>query len=229
MFDALTNALESAAGDRDVRVVLLEGSGGNFTAGSDLADFARVPSLDKNSPPIRFIRTLSVCEKPVVAKVEGHAVGVGTTMLLHCDLVYASTNARFAVPFVELGLVPEAGSSLLLPLRLGHQVAAELMLLPEPIPAERAKELRIVTAVFPAERLDDEVQRRVKRLASQAPAAIRETKRLLKRDLGEPLAKRIEAENVVFGQRLASEDTARAIRTFLEGRRRSPTTEGAQT
>lgn len=218
MCAALGDELEAASREEEIRVVLLEGGGGNFSAGADLADFASATSLDADAPPVKLIRILAAFDKPLVAKLQGLAVGIGATLLLHCDLVYAGESARLLYPFVDLGLVPEAGSSALLPAHVGHQIASEIFLLPEPIDAARAAELRLITAVFPDVNLDAEVAKRIQRLLRQPFAAVRETKRLLRRSAAEPLAERIRAELTVFAERLVSDETRQIVHEFLDRR-----------
>src|SRR5579859_2852641 len=147
MYAAMTEALEAAGRDDAVRAVLIRGEGGSFTSGNDLGDFMQSPPTDENSPVLRFLAKLSAFDKPLVAAVEGHAIGIGTTMLLHCDLVYAAPSARFQLPFVNLALVPEAASSFLLPRLAGHVHAAELLFFGEPFDAATARDLGIVNAV----------------------------------------------------------------------------------
>ena len=149
MYQAMADALKAAEADSKVRVVLIHGKSDLFTAGNDLQDFLDNRSRDENRPAFQFLRNISRAQKPIVAAVAGAAVGIGTTMLLHCDLVYAAPNARLQLPFVNLGLVPEAASSLLLPALVGYQRAAELLLLGEPFSAQTAKEIGLVTAVVP--------------------------------------------------------------------------------
>ena len=157
MYEALLAAFETASGDEGVGALLLSGEGGVFTAGNDIGDFlASAQSAAKESastPASRFIRALARFEKPLVAAIEGQAVGIGTTLCFHCDLVYAAPSARFLMPFVNLGLVPEAGSSMLAPMRFGRARAAEFLLLAEPFDAETAREIGLVNAIVPAEDL----------------------------------------------------------------------------
>src|ERR1700678_2676947 len=174
MYEALLGAFESAAGDEGVGALLLAGEGGVFTAGNDIGDFlAGAQSAAKKSlstPGGRFIRALSRFEKPLVAAIEGQAVGIGTTLCFHCDLVYAAPNARFLMPFVNLGLVPEAGSSMLAPMRFGRARAAEMLLLAEPFGAETARELGLVNAVVPPEQLYAHALEKARALAAKPRA-----------------------------------------------------------
>jgi enoyl-CoA hydratase/carnithine racemase len=219
MYDALAAALAEASADAAIRAVLIKGSGGVFTSGNDLQDFMRSPPSGSDSPVFRFLEALVAFEKPLVAAVEGHAIGIGTTMLLHCDLVYAADSARFALPFVNLALVPEASSSFLLPRLMGHARAAELLFLGEPFDATTAKELGIVNAVFPAGDVVSEARKRVHALTEKPPEALRQTKRLLKAPLAAETRARMQAEGALFVERLASKEVAEAITAFFEKRR----------
>ncbi|MBR2817567.1 MAG: enoyl-CoA hydratase [Reyranella sp.] len=217
MYGAMADALASAASDTSVRVVLITGTGDAFTAGNDLGDFVDAPPTGGDSPVIRFLVALSSASKPVVAAVNGLAVGVGTTMLLHCDLVYAGHSATFSVPFVNLALVPEAASSLLLPRRIGHARAAELFLLGGRLDARQAEAMGLVAAVFDDDRLVDEALRRARALATKAPTAVRATKALMKRG-DESVADRMQAESELFRLQLKSSELKEAIQAFREKR-----------
>lgn len=219
MYDALSEVLVSAAADREVRVVLIRGSEQVFSAGNDLGDFIAHPPATEDAPVWRFLRTLSAFPKPIVAAVCGVAVGVGTTLLLHCDLVYAGTNARFSVPFVSLGLCPEAASSLLLPKLFGHQGAAEALLTGEPFDAEFALQSKLVNRVLPPEAVLDFALSQARKIAQQPSSAVMETKRLLKlADAGDVLA-RINEEAKRFAQMLDAEAAREAIAAFTEKRK----------
>ncbi|HEY6008822.1 MAG TPA: enoyl-CoA hydratase [Geobacteraceae bacterium] len=219
MYTALVEGLREADGDDSVRVVLLTGVDGCFTSGNDLADFMVAPSTGAESPVMLFLRALSQFRKPIVAAVTGTAVGVGVTMLLHCDLVYAGAGAVFQLPFVNLGLCPEAGSTLLFPMIMGHQRAAELLLLGEPFTAEKACAVGIVNAVAP----DNEVLARAREkslhLTAQPPAAVRLAKALLKRDYAAPLQATIAEEGKEFMGRLKSPEAGEALQAFRERRK----------
>lgn len=219
MYQNMADALASAESDPAVRVILISGAGGNFTAGNDLTDFLATPPMDERAPVYRFIEGFSRLEKPFVAAVEGVAIGVGTTMLLHCDLVYAGSNARFALPFANLGLTPEASSSLLLPLRAGHARAAEMLMLGEVFAAQVALEAGIVNAVLPDGQVLAHALERCRKLITQPAASLRLTKQLMKRAeqtlVGETM--RIEAE--VFRQRLVSPEAKEAFAAFFEKRK----------
>lgn len=217
MYAALADAFAAAEADPAVRVILLAGAGGAFTAGNDLQDFLGRPPAGDDAPVFRFLRALVTAGKPLVAAVSGVAVGVGTTMLLHCDLVYAGDSALMSMPFVNLALVPEAGSSLLLPRLVGHQKAAELLMFGEPIDARTAREIGLVAEVFPDAALADEVRARVAKLAAKAPEALRLTKQLMKApkaSVGEQMA----AEGALFQQRLGSAEAREAFTAFMEKR-----------
>src|SRR5882672_9203719 len=217
MYGAMADALASAAADVSVRVILITGSGNVFTAGNDLGDFLNAPPAGAESPVLRFLAALSTAEKPVVAAVNGLAIGIGTTMLLHCDLVYAARSAVFSAPFVNLALVPEAASSLLLPRRIGHAKAAEMFLLGGRMDAEQAEASGLVTAVFAVDRLHAEVVDRARALAAKAPSAVRATKVLMKRG-DEPVAERMRAEGAQFAFQLQSAELREAVQAFREKR-----------
>jgi enoyl-CoA hydratase/carnithine racemase len=212
MYMAMADALETL--DPAVRVVKFEGVGGCFTAGNDLKDFLGEPPSDLNHPTLRFIKLLPKVPVPMVAQVEGPAIGIGTTLLLHCDLVVAATNASFAVPFVKLGLVPEAASSLLLPNLMGHQRAAAMLLLGDTVDAVTAERFGLVTHLVEPAALAETADRLVQKLMSLPPAALRETKKLMKTDT----AAQMDAELKVFLARLKSEELKEAATAFLEKR-----------
>jgi enoyl-CoA hydratase/carnithine racemase len=217
MYGAMADALGSAATDGSVRVILITGTGDAFTAGNDLGDFLNAPPAGAEAPVFRFLTALSTAEKPVVAAVNGLAVGIGTTMLLHCDLVYAARSAVFSAPFVNLALVPEAASSLLLPGRIGHAKAAELFLLGGRMDAKQAEASGLVTAVFDDGVLRTEAMDRARSLAAKAPSAVRATKMLMKRG-EEPIAERMRAEALQFAAQLKSAELREAIKAFTEKR-----------
>ncbi|HEV2146894.1 MAG TPA: enoyl-CoA hydratase [Longimicrobiaceae bacterium] len=218
MYAAMADALAAAEDDPAVRAVLLSAEGDAFTGGNDLADFLQRPPTDDSSPVLRFLHALIGASKPLVAAVNGLAVGIGTTLLLHCDLVYAGRSARFHLPFVSLGLVPEAGSSLLVPQRVGQARAAELLLLGEPFDAERALEMGIVSAVFPDADLAEKAEERALRLAAQPPAAVRATRALLRRADRAALQDQMREESALFLERLRSPEAREAMQAFLERR-----------
>ncbi len=219
MYAALADALSRAEGDPAVRVVLLHGKPDCFCAGNDLKDFLeRVPGAGE-PPAHRFLRRIAAATKPLVAAVGGPAVGIGTTMLLHCDLVYAAPGTRFQLPFVSLGLVPEAASSLLLPAIAGYQRAAELLLLGRPFDAEKALAAGFVTAVVPEAELLGRARAAAGELAALPPASVRATKELMKRAQAQPVAARIAEEAAIFGERLTSPEAKEALTAYFEKRK----------
>ena len=219
MYVALVEALEAADADPDVRAVILTGAGNCFTAGNDLQDFLKNPPLGVDSPVIRFLHAISRFSKPLLAAVPGVAVGIGTTMLLHCDLVYAAPNARFQLPFVRLGLVPEAGSSLLLPAIAGYQRAAELLMLGQPFDANKALAAGFVTEIVPEAELIERARGAAHALAELPPASVRLTKRLMKASLGRAVGEQIDAELREFKERLGSPEAKEAMTAFFEKRK----------
>ena len=219
MYTALRQALEQAEQDQAIRAVVLTGGADCFTSGNDLKDFMEHPPQDSSSPVFEFLTVLSRTEKPLIAAVSGPAVGIGTTLLLHCDLVYAGINTLFQLPFVNLGLCPEAGSSLLLPQRLGHQRAAELLLLGEPFGAEKAREFGLVNEILEDAEVLEAALARARRIAAQPPAAVRLTKALMKRADAQTLNEVIYLEGKHFIERLRSAEAQEALRAFLERRK----------
>lgn len=214
MYQALAAELQAALADRAVRAVLLSGAGASFSAGNDLNDFLAEPEFTSAHPVMDVLRALATFDKPLVAAVHGTTVGIGVTMLLHCDLVVAARGTQLLMPFVALSLVPEAGSSLLLPRLVGQQRAAELLLLGEGLDALDAERLGLVNRVVEAEKLLDEARSLAQRLAQQPVEALRATKRLLRGDSAEVLA-RIEAEAKLFGACLKSEEFRAQVRAVL--------------
>lgn len=220
MYAAITDALASAETEPSVRVALITGEGDVFTAGNDLVDFMNQPPTTsrEDAPPVAaFLETIATMETPLAAAVNGLAVGVGVTMLLHVDLVYAAEEATFRTPFVDLGLVPEAASSLLLPHRIGHARAAEMFLLGETMGAEDALGCGLVAKTFERDALMGETVRRCEALARKAPAAVRATKRLMRGD-GDAVRARMAEELAVFAARLQSDEFREAAGAFLEKR-----------
>ena len=217
MYEAMTEAIAIAETGPAIRAVLFSGAGDAFCAGNDLNDFVGDPPTGMESPAFRFLRAISTVQKVLVAAVHGAAVGIGTTMLLHCDLVVAARSARLSLPFVSLGLVPEAASTLLLPRAVGHLRATELLLLGDPIDAETALRWGLVNRIVDDERLIDAAMELVTRLASLPPAAVRLTKQLLKGDRG-GVGVRIEQEADIFVDRLKSPEFQEAVSAFLEKR-----------
>ena len=219
MYAGLADAIGKADGDPQVRAVLLHGAPDCFCAGNDVGDFLKRPPLAQGSPSQRFFEVMQTVRKPVVAAVGGPAVGIGTTMLLHCDLVYAASNARFQLPFVPLGIVPEFGSTYILPLLAGYQRAAELLLLGQPFTAEKAKEVGIVSDVFPVEELLSRTIKIAEALAALPPESIRLTKSLMKKRHAATVRETIAEEIKVFGERLQSAEAKEAMSAFLEKRK----------
>ena len=223
MYAALGDALEAAAKDASVKVVMFTGSGDSFTAGNDLADFAAAGAkpvgADEGETPVnRFLRLIATTEKPLIAAVNGLAVGVGVTMLLHCDLVYAGQSATFQTPFVNLGLVPEAASSLLLPSLVGNQKAAELLFLGKKIGAAEAERIGLVADVLPDAELAARAGAIAQELATKAPTAVKLTKQLLRGASRPDIARRMAEEGVHFAKQLRSAEVKEAISAFFEKR-----------
>lgn len=219
MYTAMTAALERAVTEPAVRVVLITGVPGCFTSGNDLLDFVQHPPKDESSPVLQFLGAMAAFPKPIVAAVNGIAVGIGVTLLLHCDLVYAAEDARFQMPFVNLGLCPEAASSYLLPRLMGHVRAAELLLLGEPFDARTAREFGLVNGLCSVQAVEEEAMARALRLAAQPPAAVRATKALIKSALVQPVAGALREESVRFAERLTSPEAAEAFQAFLGKRK----------
>lgn len=219
MYGVLVDALASAAEDRAVRAVLFTAAGEGFCAGNDVGDFmaAAMSGKTENIVAGRFVEAIARFPKAMVAAVQGTAVGIGATMLLHCDLVYASENAKLHMPFVALGLVPEAGSSLLLPRRVGHALAAEMILLGTPLEAARAREVGLVNAVVPAAGLRDHALARAIELARLPPKALRVSRALLRGDRGDVEA-RIAEEGRHFMECLVSPEAREAFTAFVQRR-----------
>ncbi|QVW22228.1 enoyl-CoA hydratase/isomerase family protein [Pseudomonas hormoni] len=216
MYSHLAEALKQADTDPEINAVLITGSAECFTAGNDIADFLQQPPSNLDSPVFQFMLTLLECRKPVIAAVAGAAVGIGTTMLLHCDLVYVSRDARLRMPFVNLGLCPEFGSSLLLPRLLGHAKAAELLLLGEGFSGEQAAEWGIATeALGSGEAALAKAREMALRFESLPPEAVRISKQLMKAPDRELLRKVIEEEGALFTQRLRSPEAVAALSGFI--------------
>jgi len=219
MYRQLGAALASADVDDAVRAVLLHGTRDCFSAGNDLADFLKPRAAGEESPAMHVFRALPTMKKPVVAAVGGPAIGIGCTLLLHCDLVYAGQGARFQLPFVPLGLIPEFGSSYLLPLVAGYQRAAELFLLGQPFTAERAREAGIVNAVVPDAEVIPAAEKAARALAALPAESLRLTKGLLKKTHAQSLEARIAEETRIFAERLASPEAKAAMSAFLQKRK----------
>ena len=220
MYAALADALQNAESNGDIRCTLITGSEECFTAGNDLSDFAAGPSEDfEASPAGRFLFGLVAAEKPVVAAVNGPAVGIGTTMLLHCDLAFAGNNTAFQMPFANLGLCPEGGSSLLLPTWLGRVRASELLMLGGVFDAQKASELGLINRVCEPAETESQALQACRQLAAQPPAAIRATKRLISRGSLSGLRDAMLAEGEQFGELLSSPEAKEAFQAFMEKRK----------
>jgi enoyl-CoA hydratase/carnithine racemase len=220
MYDALSHAVDEAESDPAIRVILLHGKGDAFTAGNDLEDFMRRPWKGQSVPPaVRFIRAVASARKPIVAAVQGLAVGVGTTILLHCDLVYAAEDTKFLMPFINLGIVPEAASTVLLPLLVGRQRASELFLLGTPLTAHRACELGLVNAVLAPEALLATATAAAQQLSEKPAGAVLACKALIKRAYQAEVERALSEEVAIISERLESAETAEALSAFLEKRK----------
>jgi enoyl-CoA hydratase/carnithine racemase len=220
MYGALADAI-GGAGD-DIRLITIRGKGQDFAAGNDLADFLEVrPGGGEEIAVWRFLRALAGCEIPIVAAVHGNCVGIGTTMLLHCDLVIADETARFSMPFVDLALVPEAASSLLLPRIAGRRRAARYLLLGETFGAEEAEATGLVSHRVPEGQLDAKLDEIVAALLAKPREALRATQRLLRHGARDELLERMKLESSVFAERLSSPEVRRAISAFFESRKPS--------
>lgn len=219
MYEALAAAFERAEADAEVRAVFVHGRPDCFCSGNDIQDFLQRDPHASDSPAIRFLQRIAGARKPVVAAVGGPAVGIGTTMLLHFDLVYAAPATRFQLPFVPLGLLPEAASSLLLPMSTGYRRAAEIMLLGQPFDAEKALAAGIVTAVVPEAEVLERARAAAAQLAALPPSSVRLTKELMKRGPAQAVAERMAEEHRLFAERLASPEAKEALAAFLEKRK----------
>lgn len=213
MYAALVDAFNEARADDSVRVVLLSGAGASFTAGNDLNDFLGADLSDDNNA-LRFLRLLPTFRKVLIAAVHGQTVGIGVTALLHCDLVVAARSTQMSMPFVKLGLVPEAGSSLLLPRNVGYHRAAELLILGTPFDAQAAYNMGIVNRVVEDALLMDEARKLAGAVAQLPPTALLATKRLLRSDTGTVTA-RVEEELEAFKTQLGSEECKAAVKAFF--------------
>ena len=219
MYRALTEALARAESETQVRAVLIHGRPDCFSAGNDLKDFLQRPSQRGEPPAIAFLGRIASARKPLVAAVGGPAVGIGTTMLLHCDFVYAAPETRFQLPFVPLGIVPEAASSLLLPHLAGYHRAAELLLLGQPFDAAKALAAGIVTGIVPQSALLEQARSIARALAALPPESLRLTKELMKRQLAPAVAERMREEGRLFQERLSSPEAVEAFTAFFEKRK----------
>ena len=219
MYAALAEAFESAADDRSIRVISIAGEGQDFAAGNDLADFLGAAERSGEIPVWRFLRALAGCQIPVVAAVHGNCVGIGTTMLLHCDLVIAEEGARFSLPFVDLGLVPEAASSLLMPRLAGRRMAARYLLLCEPFGVDEAEALGLISHRVAQGALAGALASILEMLLAKPGEALRETQRLLRDGQSAEILERMALESRKFTQRLASAEVKEAITAFFEKRK----------
>jgi enoyl-CoA hydratase/carnithine racemase len=220
MYAALADAIERAQQDPSLRLITLAGDGEDFTAGNDLADFMAALPRDGDEIAVwRLLRALAANELPLIAAVHGNAIGIGTTLLLHCDLVLAEEGTRFSLPFVDLGLVPEAASSLLLPRLAGRRRAARYLLLAEPFGPDEAREWGLVSSVVPKGGLDAALAQTVAALLAKPAAALRMTQKLLRHASRDELLERFELENGHFAERLKSAEVKEAITAFFEKRK----------
>lgn len=219
MYGAMADALAAAQADDSVRVLVFQGHQTVFSAGNDIGDFLNNPPATPQSPVFRFLHGLATFEKPLVAAVCGPAVGVGTTMLFHCDLVYAGDNAAFSMPFVNLGLCPEAASSLLVPQMLGYHRAAEALLLGEPFMAEAALEVGLVNRVVPPTEANGVAQAAAQKLAAKPLSPLIETKRLMKHGQQQRVLDQMAAEGKVFARLLAAPAAKEAFGAFMDKRK----------
>ncbi len=219
MYAAMADAVAQAAADASVRVVLFQGHESIFSAGNDIGDFLNQPPSTQESPVFRFLRGIATFEKPLLAAVAGPAVGIGTTMLFHCDLVYAGDNAAFSMPFVNLGLCPEAASSLLAPRMFGYHRAAEALLMGEPFFAEAAQEVGLVNRVVPPTEVNGYAQAQARKLAGKPLSSLIETKRLMKGGYQQEVLAKMDEEGASFGRMLREPAAREAFGAFMEKRK----------
>ena len=219
MYGAMAEALESANHDPAVRVVVIQGHESIFSAGNDIGDFLNNPPSTPDAPVFCFLRGISTFPKPIVAAVCGPAVGIGTTMLLHCDLVYAGDNAAFSMPFVNLGLCPEAASSFLVPQLMGYPRAAEALLLGEPFMAETALDMGLINRIVPPAEANALAERQALKLAAKPLSALIETKRFMKKGSAGIVAERMAEEGASFGRMLQEPAAREAFTAFMEKRK----------
>ncbi|HQT19185.1 MAG TPA: enoyl-CoA hydratase [Thiobacillus sp.] len=223
MYSAIATALRTANADPSVRSVLISGQPGIFCSGNDVEDFLTNPPNVPSAPLFEFMQALSGCEKPVVAAVTGSAIGIGVTMLLHCDLVYVAEGSRFAMPFVALAIVPEFASSLLFPRLVGHVKAAEKLLLGDAFTAREAVELNLANAVLAEDKVLDHARQVAERFNSLPPDAVRETKKLMRGYDSVEVSNAIALEGRVLSERLDSQDAKEAFSAFLQTRKATRT------
>jgi enoyl-CoA hydratase/carnithine racemase len=219
MYAAMADALQQAAADAAVRVVVFQGHETIFSAGNDIGDFLNNPPAGDGSPVFRFLHGIAAFPKPVVAAVCGPAVGIGTTMLFHCDLVYAGDNAAFSMPFVNLGLCPEAASSLLVPQMMGYHRAAEALLMGDPFMAEAALEVGLVNRIVPPTEANGVAQAQARKLAAKPISSLIETKRLMKKGQASLVAQQMTEEGASFGRMLREPAAREAFGAFMEKRK----------
>ena len=219
MYATLADALEQAQNESAVRVVLIQGHETIFSAGNDIADFLNAPPAGENSPVFRFLRNIASFPKPIMAAVAGPAVGIGTTLLFHCDFVYAGDNAAFSMPFVNLGLCPEAASSLLVPQMMGYHRAAEALLMGDPFMAEAALEVGLVNRVLPPTEVNSYAQAQARKLVAKPISSLVETKRLMKAGQAEHIKAQMAQEGASFGRMLREPAAREAFGAFMEKRR----------
>lgn len=218
MYAALADALEAAKASDETRVVVIQGDESIFSAGNDIADFLNQPPAGEDAPVFRFLRGIATFPKPLVAAVCGPAVGIGTTLLFHCDLVYAGDNAAFSMPFVNLGLCAEGASSLLAPQMFGYHRAAEALLLGEPFYAEAALEVGLVNKVLPPSEANGYAQTVARKLAAKPLSSLVETKRLMKQGQQAQVVQVMQQEGAVFGRMLREPAAREAFSAFMEKR-----------
>ncbi|WP_396434010.1 enoyl-CoA hydratase [Limnohabitans sp.] len=219
MYAAMADAVAQAGADPSVRVVVFQGHESIFSAGNDIGDFLSQPPTTQESPVFRFLRGIATFEKPLLAAVAGPAVGIGTTMLFHCDLVYAGDNAAFSMPFVNLGLCPEAASSLLVPCMFGYHRAAEALLMGEPFFAEAAQEVGLVNRVVPPTEVNDYTQAQARKLAAKPLTSLIATKRLMKGAGQQEVLQKMDEEGQSFGRMLREPAAKEAFGAFMAKRK----------
>jgi enoyl-CoA hydratase/carnithine racemase len=219
MYQTMSDALNAAESNPQVRVILFVGKPEAYTAGNDLENFMKNPPSSKEHPVFKFMHSISHASKPVVAAVSGVAVGIGATMLMHCDLVYAADNAKLSMPFVQLGLCPELASSLMLPQIAGYQRAAEKLMLGEPFSAQEAHEMGLVNKVLPLDQLESHARAQAAKLAALPAASLRVTKQLMRGDQMPAIEAKMEKEIRHFAAMLVAPEAKEAFAAFFEKRR----------
>ncbi len=219
MYDGMCEAMTAAEADPAVRAILFTGQPGIFTSGNDLEDFMKRPPGGEQSPVFKFLHTLFAVEKPVIAAVTGAAVGIGVTMLMHCDLVYVADDAKLSMPFVALGLVPEFASSLLVPQAMGMRKAAEKLMLGDPITPDESVDYGISNAVLPPTEVVAHARRMAERFNNLPPSAVRETKKLMRAPMREAALAAMKAEGELFAARLRGPEAQEAFQAFFQKRK----------